>query len=494
MISTALFTAILLASATNALQSYNTQPQRQASYLSSQANHGQNNAPNAVVPASYPVAAAGPTYTRPGDNDAGHSRDAHGKKARRQLQQAGPAGKQDAAIPGRQDGGMASTSSSRWGGPAMPAGGVAPTNYSRPANHSQPANYSEPGGPAMPAGGVRMAQTNSSQLGGPAMPAGADNDAGHSRDAHGKMARRQLQQAGPAGKQDASIPGRQDGGMAPTNSSRWGSPAMPAGGVAPTNYSRPANHSQPANYSQPGGPAMPAGGVRMAQTNSSQSGGPAMPAGADNDAGHSSDAHGKIAQRQLQQAGPASKQDAAIPGPPDGGMAPTNSSRWGGPAMPAGGVAPTNYSQPTNHSQPGGPAMSVGAEYREASRANTSMTPPAEENAYGPSGLQHAAGLQARNDAFTGRQAGGVSQSGGPVTPAGVEHQEATHAHTSMASPAAPNAHGQSDHQHAAGLHTRTTASRCKIPKRCQSPRCNTPTSCNALHKYCAKKALRCRH
>jgi hypothetical protein len=66
MISTALFTAILLALATNALQSYNTQPQRQASYLSSQANHGQNNAPNAVVPASHPVAAAGPTYTRPG--------------------------------------------------------------------------------------------------------------------------------------------------------------------------------------------------------------------------------------------------------------------------------------------------------------------------------------------------------------------------------------------------------------------------------------------
>ncbi|PLW28212.1 hypothetical protein PCANC_21446 [Puccinia coronata f. sp. avenae] len=264
-----------------------------------------------------------------------------------------------------------------------------------------------------------------------------DNDAGHSRDAHGKMARRQLQQVGTAGRQDAAVPGPQDGGMAPTKLQPMGSPAMPAGGVAPTNYSRPANHSQPANYSQPGGPAMPAGGT----------------------AGW-----------------------------------PQQTPADGRSAMPAGGVAPTNYSQPANHSQPGGPVMPAGAEYREASRADTSMTPPAGENAYGPSGLRHAAGLQARNDAFTGRQAGGVSQSGGPVMPAGVEHQEATHAHTSMSSPAAPNAPAQPDHQHAAGLHTRTTTSRCKIPKRCQSPRCNTPTSCIALHKYCAKKVLRCRH
>ncbi|PLW20686.1 hypothetical protein PCANC_07368 [Puccinia coronata f. sp. avenae] len=170
MISTTLITALLLASAANALESYDTQPQRQASYLSPQANYGLKNAPNAVVPASHPVASTGltQTHTTPSNDNTGDSRDANpsrssgshknGKLAKRQFQQAGPGSEHNAADPRPQDGGTAPTNSSQWGGPAMPAGAQM--------------NNSQPGGPVMPAGAMRVAQTNASQWGGPAMPAG----------------------------------------------------------------------------------------------------------------------------------------------------------------------------------------------------------------------------------------------------------------------------------------------------------------------------------
>ncbi|PLW54062.1 hypothetical protein PCANC_06392 [Puccinia coronata f. sp. avenae] len=383
MISTTLITALLLASAANALESYDTQPQREASYLSPQANYGLKNAPNAVVPASHPVASTGltQTHTTPSNDNTGDSRDANpsrssgshknGKLAKRQFQQAGPGSEHNAADPRPQDGGMAPTNSSQWGGPAMPAGAQM--------------NNSQPGGPVMPAGAMRVAQTNASQWGGPAMPAG---------------------------------------------------PQM--------------------NYSQPGGPVMPAGAVRVAQTNSSQWGGPAMPAG---------------------------------------GVPPTNYSQPGGPVMPSGGVRVAQ----TNSSQSDGPVMPGGVEYQGATGSHNSMASPSGENAQGRSEPQHAAGLQARDAAATpGRQAGGVaqtkySQPGAPVMAASVEQQGAPRAHTGMASPSAKDSHGQSVHpQHAAGLQARTN--KCKIPTRCQSPHCNSPTSCKALHKYCAKKALRCRY